>query len=218
MRKEVLEKLGRSLILLYENAYPGGVVYPIQPTVAIRRLTKCRCISYASLAEMCGKTETEISRLLGSSDGCTNYDPRRDRYLVALNLRGRSHARMRWTAAHELGHIAAEHFIELVNSGKTEANPRDLPVMEEEADYFAASFLAPIPAMRELRARSASDIRILFDLSQTAAEYRWAEYQRRKDEPDAIDAYFRRHRARSEAMRVGKPVGKPIDVWADGML
>lgn len=176
MRDHVQSQIDRTILNLYRNIrYP---VFPIEPSVIIRKIPYCRYISYDRLAYVSHTTYQEVVHACNSLDGCTHYDVKKDRYLIAINDSDKynaSKARIRWTSAHELGHVLAGHFIELFDTGRT---PSSISDMEEEADYFAASLLAPLPAIKLLRAKRPADIRDWFGLSQTAAEYRWADYKK----------------------------------------
>lgn len=216
MREDARLRIDDAVLFLYKNAFQE-IRYPIDPQHVIGKLKLCRCMSYEELAAVNGVTVADVIRACNSADGCTHYDPKTNRYLMAINTHGRPAQRIRWTAAHELGHIAANHFIELVNDGKQVANPSDLAYMEEEADYFAASFLAPFPAIRALSAKSAEDIRCLFGLSQTAAEYRWAEFADDNGNTE-LDLFFRKRIPRSNGERPGIVSGRALDVWADADL
>ena len=212
MREDAKTRLDDAVLFMYKNAFQE-IRYPVEPQRVISRLKLCRCMSYEELAAVNGATVADVIRACNSSDGCTHYDPKANRYLMAINMRGRSAARIRWTSAHELGHIAANHFVELVNNGKLDTNPSDLAYMEEEADYFAASFLAPFPAIRALNVKSAADIRCLFGLSQTASEYRWEEFVHDAGDT-ALDLFFRTRTPHSDGRRPCAS-SKAIDVWAD---
>lgn len=216
MRENAKKSLDESVLYFYGNAFQS-LTFPIDPIFIIKRLDKCRYISYAKLAEKSGRSVFDVIKACCSSDGCTHYDPRLNRYLIAVNESGRSKARIRWTMAHELGHIAAGHFVELVNNGLA-IPPADLPYMEEEADYFAASFLAPFPAIRDLHANNADDIRLWFGLSRIAAGHRWEEYQQHAGEPSPFDDFFYKHKARSATKKPTGILNKPISVWADEPL
>ena len=212
MRDEAKARIDRAVLYLYRNAF-SEIMFPVQPEKVVHKLTLCRYITYAELARVSGKTLSDVSRACNSSDGCTHYDPRTNRYLMAINTSGRSRARTRWTTAHELGHIAADHFVELVNDGRLEASPSELVYMEEEADYFAASFLAPFPAIRMVRAKSPGDIRAWFGLSQIASEYRWSEFLK-NTETGEIDRFFNRY-AGGRPREAVKLESRAIDIWAD---
>ncbi len=212
MREEIRRRLDEEIRVLYERRIVRG--FPVQPIALTLRRRDCRYISYESLAAASGRSLQEVVLAMGSADGCTNYDPKKNRYLIAVNDEGRTRTRVRWTTAHELGHIYAGHFIELANAGRHEASPSELPYMEEEADYFAASLLAPIPAIRKMRAKSADDVRRWFDLSRTAASYRWAEYLQCKNQT-VLDGFFRWASAES-AVKTGEMMHrKPRDIWPE---
>ncbi|MDR1629800.1 MAG: ImmA/IrrE family metallo-endopeptidase [Oscillospiraceae bacterium] len=68
---------------------------------------------------------------------------------------------IRFTIAHELGHILLKH---------TPADGIPAKEKEEEADLFAARLLAPPGILRELNAYSASSISLLCNLSRSCAE------------------------------------------------
>lgn len=212
MRDEIRRRLDEEIRFLYERRIVRN--FPVQPIALTLRRRDCRYISYENLAAASGRSVQDVVIALGSADGCTNYDPKKNRYLIAVNDACRTRTRVRWTTAHELGHIYAGHFTELANEGKHEASPSELWYMEEEADYFAASLLAPIPAIRKLRAKNADDVRRWFDLSRTAASYRWAEYLQ-CDGPTVLDQYFRWATAES-AVKTGERLRrKPRDIWPE---
>lgn len=217
MREQVKDILDRNLLFLYQNAF-RSVYFPVKPEMVLEKLSNCRLLSYQQIAEASHRRVAEVARACNSLDGCTHYDPTKNRYLVAINTEGRPSGRIRWTTAHELGHILAGHFLELAASGSAEASPSELEYMEEEADYFAATFLAPFQAIKKLNARSAADVRDWFDLSQTAAEYRWSEY-RKPHEETALDRYLDWSGVHSTTKQPREPKRYyPIDVWADELL
>ena len=217
MREPVKETLDKNLLNLYRSAF-YSVLFPVKPEMILEKLTNCRCMTYQEIAAAGNRTVRDVIRACSSADGCTHYDPVRRRYLVAVNAEGRSNGRIRWTTAHELGHILAGHFIELAEAGRPEATPSELSYMEEEADSFAATFLAPFQAIEILQARTAADIRDWFELSQTAAEHRWAEFKNRHGETE-LDRFLKWSGAHSSAKKPRAPKKyRPIDVWADELL
>ena|GEM_PF-3124296 len=215
MRDDVRRKLDDAILYLFQEIrYP---VFPLNPEEIVRNVYRCGYITYDELAAASKTGYRDVVKSCESLDGCTQYDPATGRYLVAINtsdLYGASRARIRWTTSHELGHIAAGHFIELAESGDRRMNPSDHLDMEEEADYFAAAFLAPIPAMRMLRVKRPADIRDWFGLSQTAAEYRWTDFHRQREDQRLTD-YFRLFRPRSKTKEFRAFHPKGIDVSMD---
>lgn len=215
MRDEVRQRLDDMILFLYRQIrYPN---FPVDPSVSIRRIPHCRQITYDNLA-MASRTDYRtVVKACESLDGCTQYDPVTGRYLVAINtsdLYSASPARIRWTKAHELGHISAGHFVELAERGATRLNPSEFREMEEEADYFAAAFLAPIPALKALHVRRPADIRDWFGLSQTAAEYRWSDLQRQQYD-ERLDRLFWIFRPTSDVKEFRRRRPKGIDIRMD---
>ena len=217
MRDGIRQKLDDAILYLYrELRYP---VFPVQPESVVRRVYRCRYISYDDLARVSGTSYEEVVRACNSIDGCTQYDPASGRYLVAINTsdrRGASPARIRWTTAHELGHIAAGHFVELASRTEGGLQPSEFHEMEEEADYFASAFLAPSPAIQMLRAKNPANVRDWFGLSQTAAEYRWSDFRNvRCDE--RLEDYFYLFRPRSEVKDAQRMDTRKINVFKDSL-
>ena len=82
-----------------------------------------------------------------------------------------SFERLRWTLAHELGHILLGH----LRSGRRAAGHGR---QEEEANYFAKELLMPLPVLARLDARSAAAISRLCGVSREAAQIRVRDFER----------------------------------------
>jgi hypothetical protein len=178
MRDEVRERIDRTILILYRDFLKNLTpLYPLNPKIVFCMLVpdSCRVVSYQSLAITQHRNVLDIMEAFGSEDGCTHYDPKTGRCLVTYNNNG-YRPRIRWTLAHELGHILCGHFHELYDSGRRELSDELWQSMEEEADYFAASLLAPFPAIRKMNVQSAEDISRLFGLSAAAANRRMYEF------------------------------------------
>lgn len=215
MREQIKNRIDNYLVHLYSNAI-SPIKFPIIPEKVIEQTTNCKLLSYSEIAETSGCSISDVISVCGSDDGCTYYDVAHNRYLITFNSCGRNTGRIRWTISHELGHICAGHFIELVNSGRSDASPSEHDYMEEEADYFAATFLAPFQAIKVSRARSSSEIRMIFGLSQTAAERRWTEYNMPR-EKNALDKYLTLSKKFYPASYTPTfSCHRGIDVWNDG--
>lgn len=85
-------------------------------------------------------------------------------------------ARIRFTLAHELGHIVCNHVFPKVSNSyittrNSEPNTND-SVIETEANMFAARLLAPACALHELKLFNADDIAKHCCISYQAAEFR----------------------------------------------
>ena len=175
-RPEVLERLDSWLDALGRVGIRNAA-FPVNPETICRRLKNCRLITYQEIAKENGTSVADIADLFGSQDGCTHYEWKHDRFLISYNT-AKFPSRIRWTIAHELGHVAAGHFYELEDRQILSAPPELHEMMEDEADYFASELLAPTTAIITLGVRSASDLRIRFGLSDDAAGRRWAEFRK----------------------------------------
>ena len=209
MRDEVREQIDRTILILYRDFLKNLTpLYPLNPKVVFCMLVpdSCRIVSYQNLAIAQHMSVRDIMEAFGSEDGCTHYDPKTGRCLVTYNNNG-YRPRIRWTLAHELGHILCGHFQELYALGRRGLSDELWQTMEEEADYFAASLLAPLPAIRKLNARSADDIRRLFGLSTAAANRRQREFLKaRVPDDDELEECFRTIRRSVSPAAYRKPL------------
>ena len=71
----------------------------------------------------------------------------------------------RFTVAHEIGHIVLNHF--KIFSGSR----------EQEANMFAARLLMPISVLHECNVANAAEIKILCNVSEISAQYRFERLQ-----------------------------------------
>ncbi len=102
-----------------------------------------------------GFTETQISK-----EGV--------RYIIIYNEK-HSRRRIRWTIAHELGHIFLGHFEHPETSKDSEAN------------YFAQQLLMPLAVLDKLDCCERNLISELCDVSLSSADIRLNGFQRRKN-------------------------------------
>ena len=110
----------------------------------------------------------KLAKMDSDSDGFTfikNGTP-----IIVLNSNCKNRSRLRFTCAHELGHIILGHVgvYELVNR---EPSAYDNPI-EQAANVFASRLLSPACVLWGCRVQSAEDIIKLCDISYAAAEYR----------------------------------------------
>ena len=194
MRERVKNRIDDVLGMIQED----GIVqsYPTSAINLLPFMKNCEIIEYRTFARASGVSIQEIAMLMQSQDGCTTYDRVNDRYLIAVNT-DRMPARVEWTIAHEIGHVVAGHLLEFDSPHL----PRKR-YLEEEADYFAANFLAPLYAICLLRVTSQQDLQKKFGLSRTAAYRRWEEYQQ-------SGFGWREHACRQ------RREFRPVNVWPD---
>lgn len=154
--------------------------FPIDPMQVLRYKNTVKFISYQKAAEISECSLDEMIVSCGSSSGCTQYEPVSDRYLVLYNnaLADKVPGRIRWTLAHEIGHITLGHFQQIRVSALSEGCQSRLSdkELELEADYFAATLLCPMPLFKSLGISSPADIKVIFGLSAEAANNRWNDY------------------------------------------
>lgn len=138
-------------------------------------------MSYSTFAKINDCSFEEVRDLCESESGCTHYDVTNNRYLVLINgFKSNNNVlgRIRWTMAHELGHVKLNHLPYLAEPRIAENNFNNLsdPELEGEADYFAALLLCPMPLYEQLHIQSVQDIQRVFGLSWEASDVRWREY------------------------------------------
>lgn len=172
IRREIV---GKAVMNLYRNIPVIAFPFPVQ--AAINMFQNCRYQSYRHFAELNRCTITDVIRLCESKSGCTQYDIVNKRYLVLVN-ESENPGRVRWTSAHELGHILCGHFVDALsnsdfqNSFSLSSNPD----FETEADVFASAVLSPLPLFDLLDIRSRESAQAMFGLSSEASGFAWDRY------------------------------------------
>jgi RNA polymerase subunit RPABC4/transcription elongation factor Spt4 len=142
---------------------------------------KFRAISYTQEMKNYNLSANEVISWLGSEEGCTDYEPIKKRYLVYyndLNSYYKSPQRIRWTLAHELGHIFLEHHC-LTNKTRLFRNnlsDEEYKWMEAEANQFSSLLLANPLILDKLNVKSEFDISKICYLSKEASIYRFQGY------------------------------------------
>jgi Zn-dependent peptidase ImmA (M78 family) len=92
--------------------------------------------------------------------------------------------RRKFTFAHELGHITLNHFIDYTDVLEARSISDELyKILENEANFFAAEFLAPLNILKLLNATSREDIINLSSISKKAADMRLGELMKYKSNP-----------------------------------
>ena len=131
--------------------------FPID-CVALIEAAGYRVLSYGTLLEK----NSELYELCLECSEDAYREPKTK--IVAYNQEMPS-GRIRFSLAHELGHIILEH-------------PSNADYYEQEANYFAAHLLAPQMAIHYARCKNESDVASNFDLSEEAARYAFDDYRR----------------------------------------
>lgn len=92
-------------------------------------------------------------------------------YITIFKTVGRTSQRIRFSKAHELGHIVLNHFTEFEQPDSYSIyKSAAYQVLEREADMFAAELLAPTPILNKLSLFDVERIKRLCDISTPAAD------------------------------------------------
>ena len=136
----------------YEGNFPQIDIFEI--VLSYRNI---RIHTYSDIAESNKIAIDEfVSTLAPSEYGFTIYDKENHRYLIFFNDT-KIDTTIRFTIAHEFGHIVLEH----QEDGKVE---------DKEADCFARNLLCPVPIRDELGLVTTEDYCAAFDISSRAAK------------------------------------------------
>lgn len=118
--------------------------------------------------------------MLGLADltkTCDGFTVVQDRRYIILYDNTKLPARIRFTLAHELGHIILENGFSKMDTGvlyttrNNEPNKKDNP-QETAANMFAARLLAPSCVLHELNLLTVEEIMQYCSISKTAAEFK----------------------------------------------
>lgn len=157
-----------------------AIAFPLDVQNIIKYFPECRFMTYKQFAEINHCTIDDVIRLCESKSGCTHYDVLQNRYLILCNQSEANNngGRKRWTEGHELGHVICKHHAISAYTKLSENNivRQSDPEYEAEADYFAATLLAPFPLFDILNIHSPIDVQLRFGLSCEASIYRYKQY------------------------------------------
>lgn len=169
-----------------------AIQFPLDPKQIVKLFPNCRYMSYQRFSELNDCSLEEVVQLCESKSGCTHYDSEKNRYLILCNQSeddNNNPGRQRWTCSHEIGHIVCKHHINLAFEKSVKNGNSDIEMLaenslvpisdsdyESEADYFAATLLAPFPILKYLGIRSPIELQDLCGLSTSASLYRFKEY------------------------------------------
>lgn len=157
------------------------IKFPLDPRLLFDQMDNCKIMTYSKFAKLNQCPLQDVFALCESESGCTHYDVGKNRYLVLFNSSTANNnviGRIRWTLAHELGHVILNHlpYIAVPHIAENNFNNLSNPELEAEADHFAALLLCPMPLYEMLGIKSAQDVQCVFGLSWEASDVRWREY------------------------------------------
>lgn len=165
-----------NLVLNIYSSLPS-IQFPLDVKAIVEYIPNCKYMSYQQFAEVNGCSVEDVIQLCESKSGCTHYNATRKQYLILCNqsVADNNAGRQLWTCAHEIGHVVCEHHAITAEGRLPQINA---PEYEAEADYFAATLLAPFPLFKFLKINSASDVKKTFGLSNEASTYCFEKYNK----------------------------------------
>ena len=93
-------------------------------------------------------------------------------YITIFKTSGRTNQRIRFSKAHELGHIVLNHFTAFEQPDSYSIYKSSAyQILEREANMFAAELLAPTPILKKLNMFDVERIKCLCDISMLAADF-----------------------------------------------
>lgn len=126
--------------------------------------------TYSHLIRHQGFTYSEVCRAYKSEDGAAILNG--DTYCILYNDMDRSSQRIRFTLAHELGHIILGHLE--FDACLCRLSDYEYDVLEKEANQFASQLLSPEPLIYDIlktsHSISTSQIHSIFDISYQSAD------------------------------------------------
>lgn len=189
---------------------------PVTPRALFERMGFCRVVAYSQYERQnLAPHSLKAVDFFGTQDACTVYECRAGRYLVLYDDESalRAPGRLRWTLAHEMGHIVLGH---LRDHAETRCGLDGLPeaqyhCLEREADYFAAMLLAYPVVIRACGIASAAQLQGFCGLSQPAARAQFEKLLKSRMMPSEVDAQVERHF--EEEIRGRKTTGEGETDW-----
>lgn len=144
---------------------------PVDPWIVAAALPNVHICKWTVLRDNCGDDDPLFIDKEGA-DAKTQHLRGRADYLVVYDDRVENYQRVRWTIAHELGHIVLGHLTSfdataLCRGSLTEV---EYKVLEREADTFAVTYLLMTIINRLPSIRTKADFMELCDLSGEASD------------------------------------------------
>lgn len=150
--------------------------YPININTLKDAFPNIKFISYSQFMNDFCLTKEQIFSCFTSLDGCCDYKPSMDSYIIYYNdITITNSKRILWTIVHELGHIFCNH--NKINS-LVELNDNLYDFMEREANYFTSIFLAHPSILEALNIHNSYELEVFCNLSAQAAKYRYLHFKR----------------------------------------
>lgn len=131
--------------------------FRLEPNIMeiISRYQNIAVHSYSELMTRFHLSRTELFDTVSSEYGLTVFNPQLQKYEIFYND-AKSKSVIRFTLAHELGHILLNH-------------TKDDEISKKEANCFARNLLCAIPVIDELEIQTIRDIAYVFEVGEYMA-------------------------------------------------
>lgn len=148
MKIPQLARYNGTVAKAYEFVENNIIEFPINPLDLIKKF-KWGLLTYEQMAFKNHCTIEDICECLGT-DGYSIYNGKN--YTIAYNNTIKSHGRINFTLAHEIGHIILNHHkdFNVTTVLKDNFTKKEYKILENEANCFARNILAPAPLVNTL--------------------------------------------------------------------
>lgn len=142
---------------------------PVDPFEIIKQFSNWHILSWSELKKATGK-EDPLYLKRDRIEARTQIIRNTNDYMIVYDD-SYTNGRLRWTIAHEIGHIILGHLIDFEETALNRGglNKKQYGVLEVEAHWFAEAILAPNAVLGLFDIRSAQEIAFLCDISKDAS-------------------------------------------------
>lgn len=151
--------------------------FPVEPRKIIKHFSNWFLTGYLELKHNTGDNDP-LSLKKEQAEAKTVKIRNTDEYLIIYDEQVNNESRIRWTLAHEIGHIVLGHLdhFEFTALNRRGLSKKEYSVLEVEAHWFAAELLSPKPIMKRFSFGDSSDgISLICDISKEASKKRFTQ-------------------------------------------
>ncbi|WP_250277250.1 ImmA/IrrE family metallo-endopeptidase [[Clostridium] colinum] len=175
--KYVMEKV-------YEFIIDNNISYYPLDVVSIIKQNKWSITKYSEFGNKYNYTNDIVGKILQSNDGRTHLFIENEKYMYSIiyndDLNVNTDERIRFTLAHEIGHIYLNHLkdFEETEVQRNGLDNKSYSILEKEADMFARNLLCPYPLLKKVindfqcNSTNVQIISETFKISKKASEIR----------------------------------------------
>lgn len=172
--------IGSITIAAWETLIKNNVTsMPIRPAQIAQEMG-ISVFEYSEFSRATGRNLNDIQEKYGA-DGFTQMID--DEHVIFYNQE-HCPGRVRWTLAHELGHIILGHTFGVTGALTRQGKKKDF--YDIQADNFAARLLCPESVVHLCGVESQYELQELTDLSNIASKYAWQDLCERRMRGDFI--------------------------------